>query len=250
MKKAIAVTFLALAAVFAGNATAQELKDGSKVTFTNEETGHKFNGGSALTLVAQGKDKSGDGIYLITQLSPSGETEYMTAVGGNKEGAQIGFSAAKSAEATKWILHDNGGGWSIIHAASGENAVIRAQDATSATLARNQGGKSQKWVIKVHANAQTPAPPLVGKYEAAVPANDWHYAEITADDKGLKWTNKAGKSWRLGIQIDGAQPGKSWVVIGEGAPDSYKGKLMEVIKDEKGAIVKLIGDEKTVWIKK
>jgi hypothetical protein len=146
-KRAIATTFLALAAVFAGNATAQELKDGSKVTFTNEETGHKFNGGSAMTLVAQGKHKSGDGIYFITQLSPSGKTEYMIAE--NKEGVQIAWSAVQSSEATKWILHDNGGGWSIIHAASGENAVVRAKDATLDTLARNQGAKNQKWVIKV-----------------------------------------------------------------------------------------------------
>jgi hypothetical protein len=144
IKRAIATTFLALAAVFAGNATAQELKDGSKVTITNEGTGYKMDGGTAFTLIAQGKDKSGDAIYYISKKEKDG-TEYLLA--DNKEGAKTGWDTKEKKEPTKWILHDNGGGWSIIHAASGENTVSHVEG--QPVLERNQGAKHQKWVIKV-----------------------------------------------------------------------------------------------------
>ena len=67
----------------------------------------------------------------------------------NKEGAQVVFAVEKPEEATKWILFDNGGGWSIIHAASGEYALIRTEDAETTTLSINMGAKVQKWVIKL-----------------------------------------------------------------------------------------------------
>ena len=103
--------------------------------------------------------------------------------------------------------------------------------------------------VKIKA-AKDAAPPLAGKYLAEQVSNDWHYAEITVDDEGLKWSNKADVSWRLNIKINGAQPGKSWIVIGEGAPEGYKGKELEVIHNDSGAVVKLIGKDGGVWNKK
>ena len=46
------------------------------------------------------------------------------------------------------------------------------------------------------------ADPVCGEYECSQyvdngSANDWHYVTVTQEEKGYKWTNRAGRSWML-----------------------------------------------------
>ena len=46
------------------------------------------------------------------------------------------------------------------------------------------------------------ADPVCGEYECSQyvdngNANDWHYVTVTQEEKGYKWSNRAGRSWML-----------------------------------------------------
>jgi hypothetical protein len=104
-KRAIVTAFLALAAVFAGNAKAEDLKEGVRYKFTL----------SGATLYAKLSELK-DGVATV-EIDAG---QYLTAAS-SEEGAAV--KGGPKAKANKWKLIDNGGVWNFVHAENGANAL-------------------------------------------------------------------------------------------------------------------------------
>jgi len=133
MKKMLATALLSLSVIASGTAIAGEFADNASVNIP---------GLGNYTLLKQGSSASGDGIYVLQHSSK----KYLTAASGN-EGEKVTFGT----DQTKWILHENSTGWSIMAAANGANTVARVDDGKGGkqwVLQRNQGAPNQVWAIK------------------------------------------------------------------------------------------------------
>lgn len=127
MKKVLAAALFSITAIASGAAMAGEFADNAAVNIP---------GLGNYTLLKQGADAKGDGIYVLKHSS----NQYLMAASGN-EGEKVKFGP----DQTKWILHENSTGWSIIAAANGANTVSKA--GSGWVLQRNQGAPNQVWAI-------------------------------------------------------------------------------------------------------
>lgn len=136
MKKSLFAGLFAFSFVMSGGALAAEFADGAKVTIKGIGRMEQF------TLIKQGEDKSGDGIYLVQ----SAAGPFLTVMKPDA-GQMVGYTNGPDrAKASKWILHKNSSGWSIIAAGNGANTVARVAPGKLA-LQRNQGSAAQVWAI-------------------------------------------------------------------------------------------------------
>lgn len=116
--------------------TAEQFADGSKVAIK------AIGPQEGFTLIKQGQDKNGDGIYLIQSV----HGPYLTAFKA-EAGQMVGYTnGADRAKASKWILHKNSSGWSIIAANNGSLTVTKANNGIQ--LQFNRGAKDQVWAIE------------------------------------------------------------------------------------------------------
>lgn len=132
MKTTIAMGMMcAIAVMFAGTATAAEsFKDGVTAV-TIQHPSHPDP--TVHLLVKRGLDKNGDGIFTI-------QKSRNEKVSLNYSNGKVGWGAP-----TKWILHKNSSGWSIILESNGALALSIANN--DLVLQRNQGAAHQVWQI-------------------------------------------------------------------------------------------------------
>lgn len=139
MNRTVATAILGLTVMFAASATAAEkFADGAKVKIAKFNTRNQE--AVPFIMKKQGEDKNGDGIYYLQQ--DDGDGTYLYA-----SSTKVGTAVNYSKSPTKWILHKNSGGWSIMHAEDGANTVSLNKDGER-ELQRNQGAKNQVWQIE------------------------------------------------------------------------------------------------------
>lgn len=124
MKKMLSVALFSIATLASGIAIAQTLPERNNVIIPG--IGH-------ATLVQDGMDPQG-GIYRITHSNG----QYLGASSGN-EGEKVGWGSTQ----TKWVLHKNSTGWSIMSNENKANAVSKVDGGLA--LQRNQGAANQVW---------------------------------------------------------------------------------------------------------
>ncbi len=125
--------------IVSGSAIAADFADGANVTISGLSSRT-----SGYTLFLQGENANGDGIYLIE----SSAGPYLA--GAAKEGGMVGWtSGADRGSASKWVLHHNSDGWSIMAADNEALAVSQSSNSSSGLeLQRNQGRANQKYQIQ------------------------------------------------------------------------------------------------------
>ena len=143
MNTKIAAGLFAFTLMFAGSAKAETLSSGLYRV-------HEAVVPGELTIImaiveVKGADGQGDSICTIERAAPNGKAsgEYLFAESSNA-GTAVNWSKTNSP--TKWILHKNSTGWSVIHSENGANTVAATEkNGRYFELQRNQGQKHQLW---------------------------------------------------------------------------------------------------------
>ncbi|MET4898349.1 hypothetical protein RN629_14525 [Sphingomonadaceae bacterium jetA1] len=134
MSKFIFGALVAVGVAVSGVAAAAEFENNAKVEIKDFPGGGK----PIYTLIKQGEDANKDGIYLLKTQSNNFLTVQKPDVGAPVGWTQTGDPKAKP---SKWILHKNSTGWSIIAAGNGANTVTKVGG--KLVLQRNQGTPTQ-----------------------------------------------------------------------------------------------------------
>jgi len=135
MKKFFTIALLSVSVILSGTAIAGGFANNTKVSVRAQHFDENW------TLLKQGSDANGDGIYVIQ--TQNGKA-YLTVASGN-EGEEVRFGPTK----TQWVLHEHSTGWSIMPKANGAYAVTR-MDRRNLVLQFNQGRPNQVWRITAH----------------------------------------------------------------------------------------------------
>lgn len=140
------LVFAAMFAMFAESAVAvEQFQDGAKIKISKF---HEGETDATFVLTKTGDDEQGDGIYYLTCADDVvSDKGYFMKFDNAEEGGKLLFTNSEE-ERQKWVLHDNGSGWSIIPRKNGALAISLKDDGKNKEFQRNQGAKHQKWEIE------------------------------------------------------------------------------------------------------
>lgn len=139
------LVFAAMFAMFAeSSAAVEQFQDKAKIKISKF---HEGDTDATFVLTKTGDDEQGDGIYYLTCADDvCADKGYFMAFDKAEEGGTLRFVNSEE-DRQKWVLHDNGSGWSIIARKNGALAISQKDDGKK-EFQRNQGAKHQKWQIE------------------------------------------------------------------------------------------------------